>query len=124
MKRSILILVLCLIGLCGSSETLLQPFQVMVKTNDYTIMTPVGCTNLQDLIRWTATNWPNVQTGSCTNWQTNKFTVAYYKTPVCVATWSSGWSTNSFIYLHWVTKTSCVFGTSFQTNMVMNWMAR
>jgi hypothetical protein len=75
MKKPILILVLALIGLSGASQTLIQPSQVRVTTNQFPMMTGAGVTNLEQAIWWLNANWHTTGGYVSTNVWTNAVSI-------------------------------------------------
>lgn len=68
MKKMILTMVICLIGLSGVSQNLIQPYQIRMDTNSFPVMTLSGCTNLQQAFKFIDANWHTKGGYGTTNW--------------------------------------------------------
>lgn len=66
MKTPVLILSLALTCLSVSAQTLFQPYQIKVGTNDFLVMATPG-TNLQATLKWMSDNWHSKQGYGTTN---------------------------------------------------------
>lgn len=60
MRKTMLGMGLVFWCLLGSSQTLIQPSQIRVTTNQFPMMASVGVTNLDQAIIWIAANWPGL----------------------------------------------------------------
>ena len=64
-----------------------------------------------------------VQSGSCTNNQTNVFASVFSTDPIVIATWA-GTMASGVLYIKSVTPSNCVIGSSVTTNTPINWIAK